>query len=74
MRSAHKRMSHGKRERLRSDKNEPASVEAIVSMYEQLPEKGKKEVLNRLLAREGRPKCEGSPSYFLSLNSPKSSS
>ncbi|PYT99327.1 MAG: hypothetical protein DMG38_12025 [Acidobacteria bacterium] len=54
--SAHKRMSHGQREKLRSNKNEPASVAAIVSMYEQLPEEGKKEVLNRLLAGEGRPK------------------
>lgn len=48
--TTHKRMSHGQREKPRSHRNEPASVEAILAMYEQLPEERKKELLDRLTA------------------------
>ncbi len=47
--SSHKRLSHGKRETSpRSSKEEPESIEAILSLYKQLPEEWKKEVLHRL--------------------------
>jgi hypothetical protein len=42
----HKRRSHSKP----SFANEPASVEAVLSMYEKLPEDYKKEVRDRLAA------------------------
>jgi hypothetical protein len=42
----HKRRSHSKH----SSVNEPASLEAILSIYEKLPEDRKKEVLERLAA------------------------
>jgi len=42
----HKRRSHSKH----SSANEPASVEAVLSMYEKLPEDHKKEVRDRLAA------------------------
>jgi hypothetical protein len=47
--TTHKRMSHGVRETPRLHRSEPASVEAILSMYEQLPEERKKELLDRLM-------------------------
>lgn len=47
--TTHKRRSH---ETPRSSDNNTASVEAIFSMYEQLPEERKKEVRSRLTARE----------------------
>lgn len=46
---SHKRLTHGKRAASRSS-NEPASVEAVLSMYEKLPEGRKKEVRDRLAA------------------------
>ena len=49
--SSHKRLSHGKRETPSgSSKQEPPSLKVIVSMYEQLPDEWKKEVLHRLAA------------------------
>lgn len=47
--TTHKRRSH---QTPRSSENSPASVEAILSMYEQLPEERKKEVRSRLTATE----------------------
>lgn len=44
----HKRRSHSKH----SSANEPASLEAILSIYEKLPEDRKKEVRDRLAANE----------------------
>jgi len=47
--SSHKRLSHGKREKPAGfSKQEPPSIAMIVSLYKQLPEKQKKEVLDRL--------------------------
>jgi hypothetical protein len=45
--TTHKRLSHGKGKTRRSSKK-PANPEAILSMYEQLPDERKKEVLDRL--------------------------
>jgi hypothetical protein len=51
--SSHKRLSHGKRKRsLRSFKNQPASLELILSLYEGLSEDQKKELRERLAAFE----------------------
>jgi hypothetical protein len=47
--SSHKRLSHGNRETSpRSSKEELESLETILSLYKQLPEERKKEVLDRL--------------------------
>lgn len=49
--SSHKRLSHGKRKTaVLSPKNDPETLTAIFSLYEQLSEEGKKEVRNRLAA------------------------
>ncbi len=45
--TTHKRRSH---ETPRSSENNTASVEAILSMYDQLPEERKEEVRSRLTA------------------------
>lgn len=45
---SHKRLSHGKREATHRSKEEPESLETILSLYKQLPEEQKKEVLDRL--------------------------
>lgn len=50
--SAHKRMAHGKREVSRPSKSEPASLETILSLYKQLPDEKKKELLKRLAASD----------------------
>lgn len=48
---SHKRLSHGKRGKSTgASKGEAANVEAIVSMFQQLPEEKKREVLHRLTA------------------------
>ena len=50
---SHKRLSHGKRELSpRSSKEEPESLETILSLYKQLPDEWKKEVLHRLASRD----------------------
>lgn len=49
--NSHKRLSHGKRRAMASPlKNEAETVRAILSMYEQLSDEGKREVLNRLVS------------------------
>lgn len=46
---SHKRLSHGKPQApTLSPQSDAASLELIFSLYEQLPEEQKKEVLNRL--------------------------
>jgi len=51
--SSHKRLSHGKRKTSpHSSKSDPETVRMIVSLYEQLPNKWKKEVLDRLTAND----------------------
>lgn len=50
---SHKRLSHGKRETSpRSAKDDDASLEMILSLYEQLPNERKKEVLSLLTGKE----------------------
>lgn len=47
--SSHKRLAHGKGEMpIRAIEDEAGNLEAIVSMYQELPEERKKEVLRRL--------------------------
>ena len=47
--SSHKRLSHGKRKAaFLSPQSDPETLSAILSLYEQLSEEGKKEVCNRL--------------------------
>ena len=53
--SSHKRLSHGQPVAPRSPKNEEQSMETILSIYERLSERGKKEVRD-FLAVESRPK------------------
>ena len=49
--SSHKRLSHGKRGKsTRASKAGAGNLEAIVSMFQQLPEEKKREVLDRLAA------------------------
>ncbi len=53
--SSHRRLSHGNHEPSpRSSKNELASLETILSLYKQLPDEWKKEVLDRLSAGDQR--------------------
>jgi hypothetical protein len=48
---SHKRLSHGKRHVVpRSSTDESAMMEAILSLFESLPQERKKEVLSRLAA------------------------
>ena len=49
--SSHKRLSHGKRGKsTRASKAGAGNLEAIVSMFHQLPEEKKREVVDRLAA------------------------
>lgn len=51
--SSHKRLSHGKRKAaFLSAKSDPETLTAILSLYEQLSEEGKKEVRNLLTAAD----------------------
>lgn len=54
--TSHKRRSHGKREASPcSSSDGPASLEMIVSLFAQLPDDRKREVLNRLAAATPKP-------------------
>lgn len=53
--SSHKRLSHGQSVAPRAPKNEEASIETILSIFDRLSEGGKKEVRD-CLAVEGQPK------------------
>ena len=49
---SHKRLSHGKRQASpRSFEDESATLETILSLFEQLPDERKQEVLSLLAAR-----------------------
>lgn len=51
--SSHKRLSHGKRKvAALSTKSDPETLTAILSLYDQLSEEGKKEVRNRLVTAD----------------------
>lgn len=51
--TTHKRRSHGTPSQpTRSEEGSMASIDTILSMYEQLPDERKKEVLSRLAAME----------------------
>ena len=48
---AHKRLSHGKKERAKRTNSETEALESIVSIYAQLSEEGKKKLRARLAAQ-----------------------
>ena len=50
---SHKRLSHGKRESFScSSKDQSATLDTILSLFQSLPDEQKKEVLSRLAACE----------------------